>query len=377
MTAFDSNSLFDAICPRALGPFVYHYAVPATAHAVAYGSPLRAALTSVMNDRAEIETGQRLISEYANARLAEEQDAVGVPLRLLPESAARTNFMRLTDLWLYELRGLDDVRQPTGVPLTPAQALLLIVTLGDHWLRGEAMYVACASTVPDRLSQWRAYGSCVMCLDVKVAFEPICIEGDIASTDEDIAGEDGRESPTRDAVVEGYHAPEPETSIASEQTNRPSSDIDLVWRNVLYTGTPELDEALHRLEASVFEVFAAACRGEVSESEAESWAIQWYLTMVGLVKDRTFIEESEARLVVAGSDERQAVVHVREGPYGLAPYIELRPLGGGLDGMAPLFFCKTRLGPGVTENDEQVLRYLLEKRAVRVERIAAPAIVER
>lgn len=366
MTQWENNAIFDGVCARAEGPVVYHYAVPATAHTVAYGSPLRAALTSVMNDRAEIETGQRVIAEYTRSRMAEEQREQDLFAHELPEGEVRDSLMRLADVWLYETRGLKDFREPTGQPLTQAQALLLIMTLGDSWLERNAMYVACASSVADRLSQWRAYGSCVMVLDAAIEFEPVFTEG--------VRDGDDAEATS----VEGHHAPPPgESFMASDAMYEPSTDVALAWRQVLYTGTPEIEKALHGLDVAIFQIFEAACQGEVAEAEAVTWAVQWYVTAVGLIKDQSFIEEAEVRLVVAGADEGRVVVKVRQGPYGLAPYVELRPLGGSIDGLAPLFFKGVRLGPGVSSNDEQVLRYLLCKRSVHVDRIGAPAILDR
>lgn len=362
------NRLYDQVCPPVGSGLVYHYGAPMTAHAIALGSPLRAALSFVMNDRSEVETGRQVVQEYAEYRLhAEAYGSLGDDLELR-ESDTKRDLMRLADAWLPELRGLKDFGTPSDAPLSRATLLLLVSTIAGSWMENNALYIACASTVEDRLSQWRAYGSCVMGLDASRVFE--LITASPGSDDDDASSVEARAPFTTPPAGEHY--------LASDLDVTPSQDIRLTWRPVLYTDTDEVRASLASLTDVVGEIFAAACRGEVSADDALTWTLQWYITTVGLIKDATFIEESEVRLVVAGAEEQDALVHVRQGPYGLAPYVEVRPISvtGDLDIDPPLLRAVS-LGPGVSETDERTLTYLLRGKRIGVRRIAAPAIVDR
>ncbi|MDT0164940.1 hypothetical protein Q9R32_05165 [Actinotalea sp. AC32] len=368
MTTRDMNRLYDQVCPPIASGLVYHYGAPMTAHAIAFGSPLRAALSFVMNDRSEVETGRQVVQEYTEYRMrAEQYGSLGDDLEL-PEGEVKRDLMRLADAWLPDLRGLEDFGTPSDAPLSRAVLLLLVSAIAGSWLEDNALYIACASTVEDRLSQWRAYGSCVMGLDASRVFGPVSASP--GKSDEDAAAVESRVPFTTPAAGERY--------MASDLEVTPSQEIRLTWRRVLYTNTDEVHASLASLTSAVGDVFAAACRGEVSSDDALAWAMQWYITTVGLIKDATFIEESEVRLVVAGAEERDALVHVRQGPYGLAPYIDLRPISVSDEpDLDPPLLRTVSLGPGVSETDERTLTYLLRGKRVSVNRIAAPAIVDR
>lgn len=367
VTSSMMNRLYDQVCPPVAGGLVYHYGAPMTAHAIALGSPLRAALSFVMNDRSEVETGRRLVQEYTEYRLCSEQyGSLGDDLELV-DGVVKRDLMRLADAWLPELRELEDFGTPSNLPLSRAVLLLLVGTIAGSWMESNALYIACASTVEDRLSQWRAYGSCVMGLDASREFELVTAAPDSTAA---AAIVKPRAALTTPADGEPY--------LPSELKIAPSHEIRLTWRPVLYTDTDEVRASLAGLADVVGDTFAAACRGEVSVEDALTWTLQWYITTVGLIKDRTFIEESEARLVVAGAEERDALVYLRQGPYGLAPYVQVQPISvtGDVDVDPPLLRTVS-LGPGVSSADERTLTYLLRDKRVSVRRVAAPAIVDR
>lgn len=362
------NRLYDQVCPPVSSGLVYHYGAPMTARALAEGSPLRASLSFVMNDRSEIETGRQVVQQYAEYRMGAER--YGSPSGALEfeEGEVKRDLMRLADAWLPELRGLSDFGTPSDEPLSEGLLLLMVSTIAGSWMENNALYIACASTVRDKLSQWRAYGSCVMGLDASRTFELITTRS--SADDDDAAAVEPRPPFTTPPAGESY--------LPGDLDASPSQDIRLTWRPVLYTDTDAVSIALGSLTSVIGEVFAASCRGEVSADDALTWSMQWYITTVGLIKDATFIEESEVRLVVAGAEERGAMVHVRQGPYGLAPYIEVLPTEvTDYPEYEPPLLRTVSLGPGVSETDERVLTYLLRGKRVSVERVAAPAIVDR
>jgi len=368
VTTLDMNRVYDDVCPPIASGLVFHYGAPATAHALALGSPLRASLSFVMNDRSEVETGRDIVRQYTEyLMLAEGYGADGYALDL-EDGEVKRDLMRLADAWLYELRGLKDFATPSDAPLSRAQLLLLVSTIAGSWMENNALYISCASTVDDRLSQWRAYGSCVMGFDASLALEPI-----LAS-----AASDSADASAVEPRPPFLTPPAGEPYLASDLVTSPSQEIRLIWRPVLYTDTDAVHAALARLANAVSDVFAAACRGEVKADDALAWTLQWYITTVGLIKDATFSEESEVRLVVAGAEERGALVHVRQGAYGLAPYIDVQPISTIADAdLASPLLRSVSLGPGVTETDERVLKYLLRSKRIDVQRIAAPAILDR
>lgn len=147
---------------------------------------------------------------------------------------------------------------------------------------------------------------------------------------------------------------------------------DRNWRNgpflseVLYDWTAvaehadalaEKRAATDRFSAELSSLLGRFLPTVASSTEADNALFDMVNTLAPLVKHAGYHEESEWRIVATTSAESTALYHLREGRFGLTPYLKL-PLGAGIK------LTDITLGPKLSDANRWSVAWLCRKHGI-------------
>ncbi|MFT2752665.1 hypothetical protein [Clavibacter sp. Sh2088] len=200
-------------------------------------------------------------------------------------------------------------------------------------------YVCCASTEKNSLSQFQLYGSYVLHLDAAPFLRPrrVAEESQIKHTNR------------------------------SEVSDLAAREQLFHWRRVRYSQRDQThlaDITIHRIY-NVLEMFKGSADAEVDFASLQptplSMARDAYAEGACFMKHESFKDENEARYVVE-LEITDPAVHIRDGRYGLTPYVELVADCDANDAnhKPTAMLTGAGLGPGNQVNDRRAARFGLK-----------------
>jgi hypothetical protein len=210
--------------------------------------------------------------------------------------------------------------------------------------RQQDLFVACASTEGDSLSQFRAYGSYAVGLNAGVPLRPV------------------RDRTNDDTF--GFSSP---SDLSADMATRNG------WRPVLYDlpGQLELvDHFFQYLDETINQAPVSPHEEDPTEglTFAREAAASQFLAVAAHLKHQAFADEHEVRLFAQMSLFNPAV-KIRDGRLGLTPYFAAEPDPG--PGSEPQFrsmLTRVKIGPGLTDAQaaQEGLEMALSKFAIAV-----------
>jgi len=183
------------------------------------------------------------------------------------------------------------------------------------------LFVACASTIGDSLSQFRAYGSYAVGINVGVPLRA-------ARKREDV-----------------------DTRIVTTSDLEADTALNNGWRPVLYTEVQKADlvDRFFRYLDGKGDAWPKADDGTDAASYEASVATSQFVAVAAHLKHEAFADEREVRLFAQMSLTNPAV-EVRDGRLGLTPFLIAQP-DPGVDNAQPFqtMMNAARIGPGTID----------------------------
>jgi len=212
------------------------------------------------------------------------------------------------------------------------------------------LYVACASSLPSSLSQYRSYGPYALGIDPEVHLQ---LTGTAHSSD-----------PFADFVTPGDELTNATLTYGWRRVLYSSDDKNQLVSNLLESLSQQMRDAPHRNPADADDT------GE-DEMVASYFAVSCVVAAAAFLKHEAFAEEAEVRLL-AVCDLMNPAVGFRAGRLGLTPFIEVEAKYA--DNTQPVsILSSVRLGPltGDSEAAMSGLRMALRKFAPGVTAVGA------
>lgn len=191
--------------------------------------------------------------------------------------------------------------------------------------RQQDLFVACASTVGDSLSQFRAYGSYAVGLNAGVPLRPV-----------------------RDRIDEDHFGFSSPSDLSADMSTRNG------WRPVLYDTDRQLalvDRFLSYLDdrCNTWPRNGQLDDPTDGEAFARDIAASQFVAVAAHLKHPAFADEHEVRLFVQMSLANPAV-KIRDGRLGLTPYFAVEPdPGPGNEPQFATMLTGARIGPGLAD----------------------------